>query len=59
LDDPHVRARQLLRKITHDGGKAETFIVQPLKFDGFETATPNLPPELGADNDSVFSDDAT
>lgn len=55
LDDPHVRARQLLRTIAHDRGKTETFLVQPLKFDDFETATPDLPPELGADNDSVLS----
>ncbi|MAS05572.1 MAG: CoA transferase [Ahrensia sp.] len=54
LDDAHVRARQLLRTITHDSGKTETFLVQPLKFDDFETATPDLPPELGADNDSIL-----
>jgi formyl-CoA transferase len=55
LEDPHVRARQLLRTIAHDGGKTETFLVQPLKFDGFETEISELPPEIGSDNESVFA----
>ena len=55
LEDPHVRARQLLRTIAHDSGKTETFLVQPLKFDGFDTEISGLPPEIGADNDSVFA----
>ena len=55
LEDPHVRARQLLRTIAHDSGKTETFLVQPLKFDGFDSEISGLPPEIGADNDSVFA----
>jgi len=55
LDDPHVRARQLLRTMTQDGGKTETFLVQPLKFDDFDSEISGLPPEIGADNDSVFA----
>jgi len=55
LNDPHVRARQLMRTIAHDGGKTETFLVQPLKFDGFESQISGLPPEIGADNESVFA----
>lgn len=49
LEDPHVRARRLLRQVLHEDGRTETFLIQPLKFDGFEPATPRLPPELGAD----------
>lgn len=54
MNDPHVRARRLLRTIAHDGGKTETFLVQPLKFDGFETEISGLPPEIGADNKRLF-----
>ncbi len=55
LDDPHVRARQLLRTMTQGGGKTETFLVQPLKFDDFDSEISGPPPEIGADNDSVFA----
>lgn len=55
LDDPHVRARQLLRTMTQEGGKTETFLVQPLKFDDFDSEISGLPPEIGADNESVFA----
>ncbi|WP_037374153.1 CaiB/BaiF CoA transferase family protein [Sediminimonas qiaohouensis] len=55
LEDPHVRARRLLRTIAHDSGKTETFLVQPLKFDDFDSEISGLPPEIGADNESVFA----
>ena len=54
LDDPHVRARRLLRTIAHGSAKPEIFLVQPLKFDGFETVISGPPPEIGADNASVL-----
>ncbi|KAA8607040.1 acyl-CoA transferase [Salipiger aestuarii] len=55
LDDPHVRARRLLRTFTQDGGETETFLVQPLKFNDFDSGISGLPPEIGADNERVFA----
>lgn len=55
LEDPHVRARRLLRTIANGSGKTETFLVQPLKFDEFDPEISGPPPEIGADNESVFA----
>lgn len=57
LEDPHVRARGLLRAVLQDNGQAETFLVQPLKFDGFETAISGVVPEIGADNRTLLADE--
>ncbi|WP_397467010.1 hypothetical protein [Pseudosulfitobacter pseudonitzschiae] len=46
LDDPHVRARQLLRTVAHDSGKTETFLVQPLKFNDFVSGISAFRPSL-------------
>ena len=54
LEDPHVRARNLLRSVAQGGGKAETFLVQPLKFDGFESEISGPPPAIGADNANLL-----
>lgn len=54
LADPHVRARGLLRTLTLANGGSETHLVQPLKFDGFESSPSNPAPELGADTDRVL-----
>lgn len=55
LADPHVRARRLLRTIANGSGNAETYLVQPLKFDEFNPEISGPPPEIGADNESVFA----
>ena len=55
LADPHVRARGLLRMLALADGKSETHLVQPLKFDGFETTLTGPAPALGADTDSVLA----
>ena len=54
LDDPHVRARGLLRTLAREDGSAEVFLVQPLKFDGFATELSGPPPTIGEDNETVF-----
>ncbi len=43
----------MTRSFAHDGGKAETFLVQPLKCAGFESLISGVPPEIRADNESV------
>jgi len=55
LEDSHARASQLLRSIAHDSGKSETFLLQPLKLDGFEFEISSLPPEIGVDNKGAFA----
>ena len=56
LDDPHVRARGLLRTLAREDGGAEVFLVQPLKFDGFETELSGPPPAIGADNKTLLGE---
>lgn len=54
LADPHVRARGLLRTLALADGGSELHLVQPLKFDGFESELSGPAPELGADTDTVL-----
>ncbi|WP_420404147.1 CaiB/BaiF CoA transferase family protein [Nisaea sp.] len=54
LADPHVRARGLLRTLALPDGGSETHLVQPLKFDGFESSPSSPAPELGGDTDGVL-----
>ncbi len=52
LNDPHVRARRLLRTLKLADGGSQTHLVQPLKFNGFESEISGPAPALGADTEA-------
>ena len=54
LEDPHVRARGLIKTLIGAGGAEEIHLVQPLKFLGYEVTLDRPAPALGADTDEVL-----
>jgi len=54
LEDPHVRARGLIKTLIGADGTKETHLVQPLKFLGYDVTLDRPAPALGADTDKVL-----
>jgi crotonobetainyl-CoA:carnitine CoA-transferase CaiB-like acyl-CoA transferase len=57
LDDPHIRARQMVAGFDHPTEGWFPALRNPLRFDGLDNPVTGTPPLLGADTDAVLQHD--
>ncbi|MEH2613003.1 CaiB/BaiF CoA transferase family protein [Bradyrhizobium sp. AZCC 1693] len=56
IDDPHLRSRNLFRKIARADGTIESHVIQPVRFGAWSTDIRRPAPDLGEHSTEVFRD---
>lgn len=54
LEDPHLRSRELFRRVTRADGSIEGHVIQPVRFGGWSSAIRRPAPALGEHTDEVL-----
>jgi len=56
LEDPQVRAREMLRQVPHPCGVDVPQVASPMRFGGEALHARAAPPQLGADSDAILEE---
>ncbi|WP_315837450.1 CaiB/BaiF CoA-transferase family protein [Bradyrhizobium prioriisuperbiae] len=56
IDDPHVRSRNLFRKLSRTDGTTENHVIQPVRFSAWSTDIRRPTPKLGEHSNEIFRD---